>query len=257
MKPFVLAAALAALGASCLPSDTESDYLFGLTEADILEIRDRYAPQQPDELALDRLRAPFDCSRFGQLCRFLDRDSARNLVEREVDLALEGVAIEEIDGVIDASIREFEPASDSRVWSTSTTRRYIDSQRRVKITYGTVYPLIGTAHSRCKARYQERPRTSWKNRDAAWLYCRTDSHISSSWRYGSLSDIDTYDHKRAQNELYEVGVIEARAYHARPAHGWGHSVSGGSDYYNTIVQTRVYVQVTPKGASSATAFNIR
>jgi hypothetical protein len=256
------ASAVAAAGACVTDPGDATDlgdgaYVFGLTADQVLELRDRYRPELDDAAALARMTAPLDCADLGDLCDLVGADEAFRIAELEVELGLAGATTAEIDAAIAAATEAVDPPAErAGTRSKVDTTKYVTSYQRVNITYGTVYPLIGTAHSMCKAVYQEKPGLWWDQRDAEMLACRTDSEIDWTYYYGAYSDAGTYDAQQDVRRLYDTSKIAAYNYHEKPSLGWGsYHASFGADWYHTIDQTYVKVEVQPKGASSPTYYS--
>lgn len=87
------------LAAPVLAQDTE--YLFGLSDKEILEVMDRYAGagEYDETQVLEEMRAPFDCRRAGDLCSDLGTEGAYSLLSSLWSMALEGLDLERISAV--------------------------------------------------------------------------------------------------------------------------------------------------------------
>ena len=101
LASLTLLACLAAawLAAPVLAQETE--YLFGLSEKEILEVMDRYAGagQYDEKQALEEMRSPFDCRRAGDLCTDLGTEGAYSFIASAWSMALEGYDLERIGAV--------------------------------------------------------------------------------------------------------------------------------------------------------------
>ncbi|MBL4689058.1 MAG: hypothetical protein JKY37_30985 [Nannocystaceae bacterium] len=77
-------------GAWTPPATTSGRYLlFGLEEADVVELNERYVADEPLEETMARLQAPFDCSLYDDLCKQVGRDRAIELTAELVDMGLD------------------------------------------------------------------------------------------------------------------------------------------------------------------------
>lgn len=122
--------------------------LFELTDDDLVEIHDRYLPDEDIARLRDQLTAPFDCSRFGDLCRQVGEPAAVEITAWQVDLALEGVSDEEMAAQLAewtrAAMAEREDRDDGLSfrsnggWFVRTKGDY-----RLRVRNGITTPLIG------------------------------------------------------------------------------------------------------------------
>ncbi len=136
-------------------ASAEGQLLFDITEAELLAIHDNYLPDEDLELTRARLTAPFDCALYDDLCEQVGRDAAIEITARQVDLALEGAGIEEIETELEgwiseasAARRELEDGQpeaevehqfrSSGDWAIRTKGDY-----RLKVRNGVTTPLIG------------------------------------------------------------------------------------------------------------------
>ena len=111
MKPSHIIVVVSAL-AGCIP---QGEYLFGVDEAEIEALAAAY--EGDPEVLREQLAAPFDCEAFGQLCDDVGPQEAERIVEEVVEMARDGLPLEEIGAVameqidaappLDTSFRSF------------------------------------------------------------------------------------------------------------------------------------------------------
>ncbi|HVV85397.1 MAG TPA: hypothetical protein VHE35_20200 [Kofleriaceae bacterium] len=79
------------LAAGCVDQPgTSDDYLFGLTADQILAAKHVSQTQLTDAQWLDAHRGPFDCARYGDLCRAIGPDRAYHVIEVGYLVAVDG-----------------------------------------------------------------------------------------------------------------------------------------------------------------------
>ena len=78
--------------AACVDADatTDTEYLFGMTAADVLAVKPLSQRAMTDAEWLDAHRGSFDCGRYGGLCKMIGRDAAYDAIETGYRIALAG-----------------------------------------------------------------------------------------------------------------------------------------------------------------------
>jgi hypothetical protein len=72
------------------PATNETEYLFGLTADQLLEVKHVATAPMSDAEWLDAHRGDFDCAHYGDLCQLVGRAAAFDVIELGYTLALQG-----------------------------------------------------------------------------------------------------------------------------------------------------------------------
>jgi hypothetical protein len=160
-SPSLLALLLASplLATACVPESDEThadELLFELSEDEVLAIHEAYLPTEDYELTLAKLTAPFDCSLYGDLCEQVGIDAAIAITEHQVELALTGASLDEINAELGVTLAEASaerraiaaalPDEDAEATSFRSTGAWAIRQKgdyRLKVRNGASHPLIG------------------------------------------------------------------------------------------------------------------
>ncbi len=165
-SPLHLAVVLSLCGLACdapSPDDVdlrEGELMFDLDEREVAGFHETYVPGGDLELTRERLTAPFDCGLFGDLCAQVGRDAAIEISGMQVELAREGVTLEEMNeqtlAWISEAMDEYEPDDADDVvfrgtsnWSTRTKGDY-----RLRVRHGITTPWTGDREAWTQSKFQ-------------------------------------------------------------------------------------------------------
>jgi hypothetical protein len=142
---------------------TTGEYLFGLTEAQLLSIYP-LATEQPDAAAwLELNRAPFACAHYGDLCAMVGESAAQDLTRDALYLALAGasreVVIEELERAtaeatrVHAAEPEAAPTAGARK-SNDSSVVYSCGNHRLHVETFKNNPLFGARYGEVVCKHQ-------------------------------------------------------------------------------------------------------
>ncbi|MCH9681754.1 MAG: hypothetical protein K0V04_10000 [Deltaproteobacteria bacterium] len=135
--------------------------LFELTEAEVEQIHLAYLADEPLQMTQARLTAPFNCALYDDFCRQVGRDAAIEITWQQVDLALDGATMEEIEQHVRAAIDEASDAlslaedgrpddfRSSGAWATRTK-----GDDRLRVRSGITTPLAGDRQAWTESKFQ-------------------------------------------------------------------------------------------------------
>lgn len=170
----LLALAVPLLAAACVAEPegeaADGELLFGLTDEDVSYIHENYLAEQDLELTRAQLTAPFACAHFGDLCQQVGRESAIEITRWQVEQALAGATMDEIQAELDILIPEASAQRRAReaalpdhevegqqfrgsgAWATRTKGDY-----RLRVRNGVSSPLFGNriAYTESKLQHQD------------------------------------------------------------------------------------------------------
>lgn len=125
--------------------------LFDLTEADVVEIHDRYLSNEPLEVTRAKFSAPFDCEYYADLCEFVGRQRVIDITQAQVDMALDGATMAEIDValevMLDVAEQEWlaeDAANDLAFRSSSAWSIDRNGNDRIKVRNGIINPAMSS-----------------------------------------------------------------------------------------------------------------
>lgn len=163
--------------------------LFGLDEAELVEIHDRYLADEPIEITRARLTAPFDCAQYGDFCAQVGAEAAEDITARQVDLALDAVEADELETQTRAWIAEaaaaYEPEPSaiefrgSGAWTTQTIGNY-----RMRVRNGITTPLAGQREAWTEAEVQHQDMFGWWKKKATQICVNAGTNEQWSHFYG-------------------------------------------------------------------------
>jgi len=235
------------------PGAETASYLFGRSEAEML-VAYALTPRPYDAAAwLEMNRAPFDCARFGDLCRAAGEGPAEAILEQAYAMAIDdGADLRAVDAYLAGAVQAAGDAREARGESDDVYRdsgyNYLTggaTDERVKITAYAIYPVIGTAYAKGECVHQEKGFLGIWGSTPATQTAKLQSHVESSrilYASGTTSIVSDYDFQPLTG--FEVLTATASTvsggvqYHDTPAQGWGFtSDSAGSVDYAIIVRT--------------------
>jgi hypothetical protein len=168
--------------------------LYDLSEAQLEEIHAAYLPEEDIELTRARLTAPFDCSLYGQFCEQVGRDAAYEITGEMVDLALEGVANEEIQAHLDTRIDEAVALADEAEARGEDTFRtsgdwvtQVDGNYRLRVRHGITTPLFGERRAWTEAKTQKKSLGIWSNKAATQLCVDTGANTQELYTFDPIT----------------------------------------------------------------------
>lgn len=164
---------LTVLAAGCDASDPMEDseqrggLLFGLGDVDVEQIHAEYLEGEDIQLSFDRLAAPFDCDPYGDLCELIGPAGAETLTGEVVEMALEGVAVAEIDAHIDLRVEELREEFDGDAQSITLRGAGLFAQdtspnqrSRIRTNSGIWTPAVGQRRAWTQVQAFSRPSTA-------------------------------------------------------------------------------------------------
>jgi len=198
--------------------------MFGLEDADVVEIHARYLGEEDIELTTDRLTAPFDCSLYDNLCDQIGRDAAIEFTAEVIDLALDGATPEEIDVFNDdflmSAMDEHEPEEGESVhrasgsWETDTSGNV-----RLRARNGITTPVIGSRQAWTEAKTQRRNAFgAWGSRRATEICVNTGSNtqVSRVCGWGTPCSTTTLESiNPSESCRSDASSHKSRTYHTR------------------------------------------
>lgn len=155
----------------------DTEYLAGLSEADVLAIH----PMASDEFTADEWlafnRAPFRCANYDDLCDVVGAEAAEAITLDALLLAVDGATRAEVELQLDRDIAAAEaewsvPVRAGYRASETGGREFADGEHRVFVRVRKVKPVIGSRYGRTICKFETRlndaaddPR--WGTRDNA------------------------------------------------------------------------------------------
>lgn len=212
-------AMLVLLGGCEVPESAESSerggLLFGLEDADVEQIHADYLEEEGLEVITGRLTAPFDCSLYGDLCDLVGPDGAETLTGEVVELALDGVPVEDIDAHIDTRVDVL--AADDRTEDDEIVHRgqspysvavSASGTHRIRAKSGVFTPAVGSRRAWTKVVSESNSFGAWVPHQATQLCvdAGTSTQTKVEWFEG-LSPVET-----PLESLNPIGVCIANAY---------------------------------------------
>jgi hypothetical protein len=137
---------------------TQTPYLFGLTEAELRAIYPLAAGQHDEASWLAFNRAPFECSRYGDLCRMVGEQAAEDITREALYAALEGADLAAVAAEMDrrteaARVAYVSPAGGRR-GSDVDTVLYGCGNHRLRIETFKVNPAFGARYGQVNCKHQ-------------------------------------------------------------------------------------------------------
>lgn len=168
-----------------LGANAAAEYLFGMTEEQLLAIYPLVADRYAEDAWLEANQAPFDCARYGDMCRDVGPDAVYDITERSYRLALDGATLEQVDAFLS---EELDAAA--LAWREQQTARGEDerdsavftnqggaNQERVRLEVFANKPALGTWHGKTDCTYQVLNFGAWGGSQEAWLTAYLKGHI--------------------------------------------------------------------------------
>ncbi|MEL6339749.1 MAG: hypothetical protein AAFQ65_07565 [Myxococcota bacterium] len=141
-------------------TQTDSQYLFGLTESELLDMHTLVADDYTLTEWLEFSSAPFTCARYDDLCSSVGEEAAFDITRTSYLLARDGASLAEIRERLD---RDFELATESPELSgtdfrdsTTATVEYPGGQHRLRIRVERINPAFGRRFGRTECTHQRR-----------------------------------------------------------------------------------------------------
>lgn len=198
--------------------------MFGLEEADVVQIHADYLGDEDIALTTDRLTAPFNCDLYNNLCDQIGREMAIEFTAEIIDLALDGATLEEIDAFNDeflmAAMDEYEPEEGDTVhrasgsWETDTSGNV-----RLRARNGITTPVIGSRQAWTEAKTQRRNAFGvWGSRRATEICVNTGTNTQTSTVCGwgvpcSTTTLESFN--PSQSCRSDSSSHKSRTYHGR------------------------------------------
>lgn len=141
------------------PPESET-YMFGLSEADLLDMHTRlYADRYDAATWLELHRGEFQCQAFGSLCDQVGDDAAYDITEQTYVMLLDGATVADLDAYLEIAVPQAEElweasgmaVEDDDRW-THTSYAYGGSNRervRLKLRMGTSVNASWWARTDC------------------------------------------------------------------------------------------------------------
>ncbi|MEM7159058.1 MAG: hypothetical protein AAF799_39845 [Myxococcota bacterium] len=161
------AAVLSAGALACDPMPVEDEaprdgeLMFELDEEELVAFHETYVANGDLELTRERLTAPFECGLYGDFCDQVGRDAAIEISGQQVELAREGVSLEEMNaqtlGLIAEAMEVYEPDDEdisfrgTSNWSTRTK-----GDNRLRVRHGITTPWSGDREAWTQSKFQHR-----------------------------------------------------------------------------------------------------
>ncbi|EDM77223.1 hypothetical protein PPSIR1_26778 [Plesiocystis pacifica SIR-1] len=175
------------------------ELLFDLEEDELARIHATYLGEEDIALTRDRLTAPFDCELYDDLCAQVGEQVAYELTGELVDLALEGVSLEELEAYTDARIDEAVALADeleaqgeavsfraSGSWYSHTIGNY-----RLMVRNGVTTPVIGDRRAWTEAKTQKKSLGIWSAKNATQLCVNAGTNTQTFTWYTSTNGSNT------------------------------------------------------------------
>jgi hypothetical protein len=139
---------------------SQGEYLFGLSEAELVSIHHLVADKHDLDGWLATNRAPFRCDNYDDLCGMVGRPAAEELTRDALFLALGGAALDEIVAESDratALARDAYSAEDRGLARASDvdTQEYACGNHRVRTETFKVNPVFGSRYGQVTCKLQE------------------------------------------------------------------------------------------------------
>lgn len=150
------------------------ELLFGLDDEQVELIHANYLADEDLEQVRAKLTAPFDCTLYADLCEHIGHDAAIELTAQQVEQALAGASLDDIEAELARTLAEASKArldyeatlSDDEVEGEREGERFRGSgdwairtkgDYRLKVRNGVSNPLIGvrTAWTESKLQHQD------------------------------------------------------------------------------------------------------
>ena len=224
-RVFAAISTTALLATGCVAGDASSvgepelgasagtEYLYGLTEAELMQIYPLAADRYDEAEWLEANLAPFDCARYGDMCRDVGPDAAYGITEQSYRLALGGATIDEVNAFLSDELdaaavawRAQQAESDERV-SNLAFGYGGSNQERVRLEVFANKPALGDWHGKTECTYQVLTFGTWGGTLSADMTARVQGHLdpgqidqnpaSGGWRYTSA-----YDHNISTVKIY-------------------------------------------------------
>lgn len=140
----------------------DAEYLYGLSRGELTQLHALVKDRYDLEAWLDVNRAPFDCGRYGTMCRDVGESAAYEITEASYRMALEGASLDEINGYLGEALDEAARAWEARAEERGEDERVSNScffsgganQERLRVTAHARKPLIGDWNTFTACTYQ-------------------------------------------------------------------------------------------------------
>lgn len=169
MNPLAAAALAltACLGAEPDPDESgeegeveEVEYLFGLSEDELLSVDQEIRGEHDDASWLALNRAPFRCASYGDLCAMVGEQAAQDITRLALERALDGADLETIVAETDRAtaaaleLRVSQPERGALRSSTTGTIEYDCGNHRLRTETFKVAPVIGARYGQVNCKHQ-------------------------------------------------------------------------------------------------------
>jgi hypothetical protein len=171
----------AVLGAACVGAPAESgedtaaapaaetEFLYGLQREDLVKLYPLVQDREKDvEAWIAANRAPFDCGRYGDMCRAVGQQAAYTITEKSYRMGLDGASRDEINAFLKDALRDGAKAlqakgdreDDTRDSNTCTFTGGANNER-LKADVWAMKPLIGDWNTQADCVYQIKSLGLW------------------------------------------------------------------------------------------------
>lgn len=227
----------------------DGELLFNLSETDVQRIHTDYLHEEDFEATRDRLTAPFDCALYGDLCLDVGRDAAIEITERQVEQALAGVSLDEINEELDAAITqaseerrlleaelpdneledEGEQFRSTGAWAIRTKGDY-----RLKVRNGINNPLVGNRVAWTESKLQEQ---DWLG--VWWAVNGTEICVNTgvNEQYKHLSGTGTWILLESKDPVKQC-IIGNSSYERSTTHGRYNSYTDEQGLWRYVIYAR-------------------
>jgi hypothetical protein len=152
-----------------LEPSPDTELLYGLDRADMVRLHSLVSDRFDLDAWLDANRAPFDCGRYGTLCRDVGEEAAYAITEASYLLALDGATIEDVNAYLVPAIVDATGAFAAEAEARGADERLANTcfftgnanNERLKVTVHAVKPLIGDWHGSADCTYQVKTLGIW------------------------------------------------------------------------------------------------
>jgi hypothetical protein len=229
LRTLLLAAPLLAAACASESDREEGELLFGLSEADVVLIHDNYLPSEDYELTLARLTAPFDCSLYAELCDQVGVEAAIDITARQVEQALAGASLDEINAELGAAIAEAsaerradaaaQPDETEQFRSTGGWAIREKGDYRLKVRNGASRPLIGDITAWTESVLQHRDALGiWWAIDGTEICANTGAN-ELEWGYqGILINGEQYYYLLESKDPAKTCIVGESSYEVSTTH---------------------------------------
>jgi hypothetical protein len=214
-----------------LEPSPDTELLYGLDRADMVRLHSLVSDRFDLDAWLDANRAPFDCGRYGTLCRDVGEEAAYAITEASYLLALDGATIEDVNAYLVPAIVDATGAFAAEAEARGADERLANTcfftgnanNERLKVTVHAVKPLIGDWHGSADCTYQVKTLGIWGGSSSANLTCQATGHLHTPSGTGQQVNGAIYS-----GYLHSVGTSDIKFYPAQPSLSQMHVTASGT-----------------------------